>query len=280
MPRSRRFSIGWLAAVLVALAPLTVVDARAGEPAPATAGDPLTQHLPVLTGTRHIAHHSPMLGRTLHLFIRQPDLSTEEPGPAKRYPVIYLLDGDQTYPLIAAYHFYLQFAGEAPPATLVGIAYGTIDPAVNMRTTDLTAPAEGNAQYGGADRFLAALEQEIFPLVEGDMVDRERRVLVGQSLGGQFVLHAALRRPGLFQLGIAVNPALHRNLAAFTEALAKPAPVSRPSWLYMSSADNDDSALPWTLKAETLSDETHLSSLPRAYRNALRWRAGPAPAGE
>ncbi len=246
----------------------------------------LEKHIPALSGTEYFQHDSDITGTTYHIFVKTP---ADIPADGKKMPVIYMLDGDTTFPLIAAYSQYMLFPGEMPPAIIVGIAYGTRDPAVNMRNRDFTTPAETNPQYGGADRFLSALENEIMPRVEAMApADPQQRIIVGQSLGGQFVLHTAFQRPGLFDLSIAVNPALHRNLSTYLQALDNAAETQQQSSLYVSSAQYDakvfrgpalewigaasqKDALPWYFKAEILDNETHLSSLPRAFRNAMIW---------
>lgn len=250
------------------------------------------EHIPVLAGTQYFRHDSATLGRAFHIHVLVPP----EEDATTPLPVIYLLDGDQTVPLLASYRFYLTFAEEMAPAILVGISYGAIDPATNRRVSDFTGPAESNAEYGGADRFLDMLEHELMPEVERRYpADPAKRVLVGQSLGGQFVLHTALRRPGLFDLLVSVNPALHRNLGYYTEALKQVPATNRRQSLFVSSAEFDDQrfrepALAWMaqavdariagtcLKFRHLPDETHLSSLPRAFRDAMRWHSGAAPA--
>ena len=249
------------------------------------------EHAPVLAGTQYFRYDSDILGRSFHIHVKvPPDLPADA-----RLPVIYLLDGDQTYPLMAAYSFYMTFAEEMNPAILVGISYGTTDPEVNMRNTDFTGPAASNPQYGGADRFLDVLETELIPEIESRFpADARRRVLVGQSLGGQFALHAALFRPGLFDLLIAVNPALHRNADFYTQALHQARHGPHSQFLFVSSAEFDDPrfrepALAWMaeaemrvpggtcLRTEIIKDETHLSSLPRAFRLAMRWWQDGSP---
>jgi len=50
-----------------------------------------------------------------HIFIRLPN-DTET---GKTYPVVYLLDGDITFPLLSAYQRYLELSEEIPKAILV-----------------------------------------------------------------------------------------------------------------------------------------------------------------
>lgn len=251
-----------------------------------------------LKSTDYFVHHSPSLRRPFHIYVKTPQNTTRTD---QKLPVIYLLDGGETFPIIAAYSHYLTFAEEMPEAIIVGISYGTDDPGNgNMRVTDFTAPSAENAAYGGAEKFLSMIENELFPKVERDYpVDANRRVLVGMSLGGQFILHAALEKPELFEGLISVNPALHRNLQHFVDALerAPSAPEKRKTLLYVVSTENDDprfrepalkwitlakakNGRPWCLYVDELGGESHLSGLPRAFRNAMRWMHGANPACE
>ena len=58
---------------------------------------------------------SERLQRSFHIFV---DLPEDYSGSNRTYPTIYLLDGDITFPLLAAYHRYLRFGEEAPAAIL------------------------------------------------------------------------------------------------------------------------------------------------------------------
>lgn len=267
------------------LAALLLTTFATTAPLSVAAQDRVIDKLPVLAGTTHIDHASPLLERNLQVFIKpSPLIDPDGPPP----PIVYLLDADQTFPLMAAYSWSLTFSEEMPPSIIVGIGYGATNRAVNKRNTDYTAPGD-NPQYGGADAFMDVLEKEIFPKVE-ELTggDAKRRTLMGQSLGGQFVVHAALNRPGLVNLGIAVNPALHNNLPLFLDMLAKVDDTQKRQSLYISSADGDadrfripgrqfiaqidaHKALPFCLKTDILIDHMHLTSMPRAFRNAMRW---------
>ncbi|MEX0916431.1 MAG: alpha/beta hydrolase-fold protein, partial [Wenzhouxiangellaceae bacterium] len=159
---------------------------------------------------------SETLERDFHVYVRLPQGYHESD---ESWPVIYLLDGGILFPMLAPYHFMLAIDGVAPEAILVGISYGGLGFSNgNMRATDYTVASEEVDHYGGAPAFQSFLESQLLLLIdERYRTDPERRVIVGQSLGGQFVLYTALTRPELFSGHIAVNPALHRNLAFFRD---------------------------------------------------------------
>jgi predicted alpha/beta superfamily hydrolase len=251
-------------------------------------GDSLDPHL--LQSLGEVKYHelkSTKLGRSFHIFVDLPE-GYDESG--QNYPTIYLLDGGDTFPLMAAQHHYLRFGNETPAAILVGISYGSDTfKGGNWRQTDYTAPSEDVKFWGGAAVFQSVLQEELLPLIEGAYrSDPSHRVLFGHSIGGQFVLFNALTEPGLFFGHIASNPALHRNLPFFLEwhgGAEITAPVSR---VFVASSEFDDTHIrkatlewfdhwrslkpgPWVLEMRTLPGQTHLSSTPEAFRLGLAW---------
>lgn len=159
---------------------------------------------------------SEALERDFHVYVRLPQGYEEFD---EKWPVIYLLDGGILFPMLAPYHFMLTIDELAPDAIIVGISYGGLGFANgNMRSTDYTVASDEVEYYGGAPAFQSFLESRLLPLIdERYQSDPDRRVIVGQSLGGQFVMYTALTRPELFWGHIAVNPALHRNLTFFRD---------------------------------------------------------------
>ncbi len=230
---------------------------------------------------------SEILGRPLHIFVRLPE-SYEENASA-HYPVIYLLDGGITFPMLASYYRYLRFSEEVPDMILVGISYGADNfEDGNYRGSDFTAPAASREHYGGAAKFQQMFEEELLPLVEGGYrADPGRRIIFGQSLGGQFVLYTALTRPDLFWGHIASNPALHRNLDFFQNFDFADAPTTQTKVFASSGSDDDERfrepalswfaywsgarTKPWALKTITLEGETHFSAAPAAFRQGMAW---------
>ncbi len=195
-------------------------------------------HMQAIAGTRNHDLHSEKTGYDYHILVRLPDSYDE--SKSQRYPVIYLLDGGATFPMLAAYYNYLRFEEVVPDLIVVGISYGTYDwRQGNHRSTDFTAPTDQREHWGGATAFQAALDQEILPLIEETYrADVEKRMIFGQSLGGQFVLYTALTRPDLFWGHIASNPALNRNLDFYLEP--HPKAGSTRSRLFVARGSEDE----------------------------------------
>jgi predicted alpha/beta superfamily hydrolase len=241
-----------------------------------------------LGDTRYHLLTSQILQRDFHVFVRLPERYREQPDHG--FPTVYLLDGGITFPLLAGYYRYLSLAEELPDAILVGVSYGAESREEgNMRGTDFTAASPEREHYGGAPRFQTVLRQELLPLIEGEYrSDAARRIIFGQSLGGQFVLYTAQTDPGLFYGHIASNPALHRNLSFFLQPAAT---TEGGGKLFVSSAEHDDerfkvpagrwiehwsasAAKPWELQTEILEGHNHFSAAPAAFRRGMLWILG------
>jgi hypothetical protein len=230
-------------------------------------------YLPSLNGD-YFALQSGVMNSTYHIYIRYPEAYAQL--PEKRYPIIYLLDGDSTFPLLAPEHAFLTYDDHLPDAIVVGIAYGSFASPVNHREIDFGDRA---ADF---QRFLAT---ELIPAVERrTKADPTRRILVGQSFGGTFVLYSAFTQPDLFWARIASNPSprLHEQLLAG-------APPNGPQLnlhllLVSGTANNSvgraaalkwgqewrDKPTPWTFQQIDIPGGTHAADLPNAYRLALR----------
>ena len=250
------------------------------------AQQPSFDNLQSLAGTQYHRIEYKPLDQVYHIYVKLPD----EYDVAKKYPTIYLLDGGATFPMLAGYYRYLHFAGEVAELIIVGISYGTNDwQKGNMRSRDFTAKSVEREFWGGADNYKTFLTDELIPLIEINYSsDASKRIIFGQSLGGQFVLYAAQTSTQLFWGYIASNPALHRNLNLYLDMEPSIQENNDNSRLFVSSGSEDfpefrepaikwmkhwgaKEILPWKLKTETLVGHSHFSALPAAFREGLRW---------
>lgn len=143
--------------------------------------------------------------------------------PAGGFPVIYVLDGNLMFPLVAQLLHNRGARGPAlrgDSAIVIGLGHALPPGSQEVhdraaRTYDYTPPypgigptSQGQAQ-GGADRFLDFIATQVQPLVARQWpVDMERQTLVGHSFGGLCVLHTLLTRPGMFQRHVVGSPSL------------------------------------------------------------------------
>ncbi len=118
--------------------------------------DGSTAHLPSLRGDYFLLN-SYEVGRSYHIYVRLPEGYDET--KAVRYPVVYLLDGDSTFPMLAPLHLFLHYDDNIPEAIVVGIAYGGFEPSINKRDVDFRLSMK-DGSTGGIVQFLSMLEKE------------------------------------------------------------------------------------------------------------------------
>lgn len=263
---------------------LALVGGPALPQAAAPAPTPL-DHLPALKGA-YFRMDSQAVGRPFHIYVRLPESYAET--PRRKYPVVYLLDGDSLFPILAANHLFLHYDEQLPDAVVVGIAYGSFDPAINRRSIDFTGPGqEVDAESAGAPAFQRFLKDELLPRVEREFrADPERRILFGQSRGGSFVLYSAFTDPDLFWGRIASNPALQparerffaaasparkRDLGLVVVSGSRDRPNLRADALAWFAAWSRRQDAPWRLRTVTLEGGTHAADSPGAYRAGMLW---------
>lgn len=157
--------------------------------------------------------YDPEIKDSFALFISLP-----EGADTARYPVVYLLDANLYFDIMATTLHKYAAVGLVPPVILVGIGYKDLPTMDSLRNRDYTYPT-GLPEYemttsGGADKFVAFLKKQVIPEVDRRCkTDPAKRIFAGHSFGGYCVLYALLQ--GLsdhtFSHYIAASPALLYN---------------------------------------------------------------------
>ena len=166
---------------------------------------PIAEGRPIKSGMSYTLR-SDVLGdeRQINVWL-PPDYARSE----ARYTVLYLLDGalDQDFHHIAGLAQLGSLSWTYGPLILVGVQ-------TRDRRAELTPQASDPRylhafpQNGGAERFRRFLETEVMPFVEDRFRAGPRRALMGESLGGLFVVDTLLDQPSLFHDYVAISPSL------------------------------------------------------------------------
>ena len=119
------------------------------------------------------------------------------------YPVMYLLDGTQHFHHVTGIVQYLAARNLASPLIVVAIA-NTNRTRDFSPTVDTTSPAT-MADAGGADNFIAFIDQELKPFIEENYRTADYRILAGHSFGGLFAVYTLFKYPELFDAVIAIS---------------------------------------------------------------------------
>jgi len=210
----------------------------------------------VLPQTEQRDVHSSNTGHDYRIFLSKP----QQPPPPGGYPVLYVLDGNALFPIVALQANALE--NRPDPAlrasvVVVGIGYpGEALYDVDKRARDYTPPpantdaGKEDARYGGAERFLNFLQTELKPLVEARYrIDPQRQTLFGHSHGGLFTLYTLINQPQAFQNYLAASPSLwwnDRQLLAESDRLLKNPARFKPTrlWLTVGGAEEPTGTSP------------------------------------
>jgi hypothetical protein len=152
---------------------------------------------------------SDTLDRVYDLYVKLPP-GYDSPASANlRYPVLYLNDATYNFQVAAGITHLPMNAGTIENIILVGIGYahGSVGPESRIRDYTPTVNSDWTRETGGAAAYMAFLEGEVIPLVEGTFrTDPTRRAYAGHSLGGLFGAYVLLTKPELFRYYVLSSP--------------------------------------------------------------------------
>lgn len=156
---------------------------------------------------------SKVLGEDRKVYIYVPPADTLQRD--KRYPVLYVLDGDNHFSLIAEYCRYLsrRDVKVVPEMIIIGI------PNTN-RTRDLTPihsiidydgkpDTSSNSRFkpsGGGNNFLQFIGTELIPYIDAHYKTQPFKIFAGHSFGGITTINCLLTQPDMFNAYIAISP--------------------------------------------------------------------------
>jgi hypothetical protein len=245
---------------------------------------------------------SELTGKQHQLILGLPPSFEKE--PTRRYPVLYLLDGQWDFSLVSALSGGLRYDQVLPEMLIVGLSYAGEDPDYGALRSDDYLPTrarggDGKEKGGGAPRFLEWLESVVIPQMEkGYRADPERRILAGASYGGLFALHVLFENPELFWAYVAISPSVgwdNQEILRREKAFRKSRPIlDRRVWLSSGSEEWPDylaheiaffkqfAASRYrnlALKIHSVEGERHSGVKPEAYNRALRFIAEPLMPG-
>ncbi|MFW5950838.1 MAG: alpha/beta hydrolase [Gemmatimonadota bacterium] len=190
------------------------------------------QNHPAVTipGTERRALHSEIVGDDFELYVKLPSSY----GQGERaYPVLFVLDGNRSFPLYATTsQLYATPGTDNAEILVIGVAYPVDeDPLLGLadwaarRNRDLTPQRRPETEVywerrlraiperrhidvktGGGAAFLEFLRDEAVPFVEANYRVLDDRGLAGYSLGGLFALYVLLHAPDAFDRYLVGDP--------------------------------------------------------------------------
>ncbi|MCA9670330.1 MAG: hypothetical protein KC503_32265 [Myxococcales bacterium] len=180
-------------------------------------------------------------------------------NPNKRYPVLYMTDGQNAFVGGVGGGWHVNRAIEH--ATAIGRARQAIVVAVHTaknRIHDLTPSFDASVGGGGgASKFLGAIVSELKPQIDRHfrtLADRDNTALGGSSLGGLFALYAARTRPDVFGGVLPMSPSLWWNNEEMLHAFRNDRHKPRARIIFDSGDSGENGATDGVKQTEALRD--------------------------
>ena len=128
----------------------------------------------------------------------------------KRYPVLYVLDGESHFLPVSGMAAFLSDLTWMPQLIVVGVVS-------TERTRDFTPPSTDPEDHnfapgnGGSKSFYRCLTEELLPAINRRYRTEPCNILAGHSFGGLFAINAMLDRSEYFTAYIAASPSVYWN---------------------------------------------------------------------
>ena len=231
--------------LLLSLAALVATLAACATPAPPTSSPPRPSTAG--PGVHVLARRFAMPGlgreRTLRLYLPP----SYESAPDKRYPVIYMHDGQNLFDDATSY------AGEwgvdetldefARTRGFEAIVVG-VDNGGEERLHELSPWT--NPKYGPAqgEQYMAFVVDTVKPFVDAHYrtrPDRANTAIAGSSMGGLISHYALLRYPQVFGKAAIFSPSYWYSGEVYTQTAAHPWPADTRAYFYIGGKEGDES---------------------------------------
>ena len=231
--------------------------------------------------------YSGVLKENRRLMIGLPE--EYKPGSGVKYDVVYILDGETHFSDFLYIYKFARKENFIPPLILVGLPNTFSTNGSNMRNRDFTpGRTDDIADSGGADNFIAFLENELIPYIGKKYPASGVNSLFGHSLGGLFTMYVFLKQPGLFTDYYCSDPAFpwnnYRMIEMAKETLKNWAEHDRTLWIdgteatyrNVGIAKMDSVVREWAPKGfrwrtSVYPDETHMSVRLKGIYDGLKY---------
>lgn len=156
--------------------------------------------------------YSTVLKEQRKLSIYLPSALRLKQDTLRKYPVLYVLDGDShKLPISGMIEHFTNSGNSILPEMIVVCIPNT------KRTRDLTPYAVGVSNFidsamakqtGGGDLFIRCLQEDIFPYISTKYPATTYKAIVGHSFGGIFALHILANYKEMFNDYIVIDPSM------------------------------------------------------------------------
>ncbi|HLY70401.1 MAG TPA: alpha/beta hydrolase-fold protein [Puia sp.] len=156
--------------------------------------------------------HSQVLKEQRKFWVHLPP-SAGSRQAKRKYPVVYLLDGDKNFTgVVGMIDLLSSVNGNSffPEMIVIGILntdrFRDLTP--THVTSGLWVDSAAGKRSGGGDAFMNFIEKELMPHIDSVYPAGHYRMIIGHSLGGLMVIHTLVHHRELFNSYVAIDPSM------------------------------------------------------------------------
>ncbi|CAM2831757.1 alpha/beta hydrolase [Chryseobacterium flavum] len=198
---------------------------------------------------------SKVLSEDREIWIHLPKTYNDTTINPAKYPVIYLLDGENNFEYFAGLTDFIARTpyADIPECIVVGIKNTErtrdLTPTKSQKKSPVNSAVTLFTDSGGSEHFVKFIQEELKPFISKNYRTQGYSVLVGHSFGGLFAINVLLTHPEYFNSYVANDPSLwwdNEIMISRTENyLEKNKKFPANKSLYVSQADNEEQQKNW-----------------------------------
>jgi len=215
--------------------------------------------------------NSAILKENRKVWVYVPDSYKNSPGSKKKYPVVYLLDGDaHFYSVVGMIQQLSTVNGNTicPEMIVVGIPNTDRTRDLTPTHVDVDVPYMDSASAkpsGGGEAFMDFIEKELMPHIDSIYPTNGYKTLIGHSFGGLTVINTLMHRPKLFNAYVAIDPSMWWDGMKLLKEVGKDLPAKDLSHtaIFLGIANTmDDNTMDTTkIQFDTMPGSKHIRSI-------------------
>lgn len=198
---------------------------------------------------------SKVLNENREIWVHLPKTYNDTAINPAKYPVIYLLDGENNFEYYTGLTDFIARTpyADIPECIVVGIKNTErtrdLTPTKSQKKSPVNPAVTLFADSGGSENFVKFLQEELKPYINKNYRTQEYSVLVGHSFGGLFAINVLLTHPEYFNAYVTNDPSLwwdnEVTISRTINYLEKNKKFPAHKSLYVSQADNEEQQKNW-----------------------------------
>lgn len=159
-----------------------------------------------------------------------PSYATEK---NKKYPLLFLLDGDYLFEPFSGIISYTEYWNDLPEVIIVALTQDNAE----QREFDTQTAEQNGLPFDQSEKFFEFLAYELMPSLEKSYRVAPFKIIAGHNMTANFMNYFLFKEKPVFNAFISMSPELATNMETqLPEQLAK---LKSPIYYYLATADGD-----------------------------------------